>query len=152
MKKILLVSVVAVLACSVAGNALAGKSPALLKAEEAAKQINTGDDLSEVSGSIVVTKDKKTGEVTDLELLTQSGFKFKITRNEESKELEAKNGAAVELAGVIEMKDGKKWFTVKKPAPPMVATDDTGKGSEVKKAKKSEKAEKKPGKKVHFEY
>lgn len=153
MKKLLLMSALVYLAGSVAANAQAqNKSPALKKAEQAVQQMDFGADLSEVSGNVVVTKDKKTGEVTDLELLTQSGFKFKITRNEDSKALEAKNGVAVELAGVIAMKDGQKWLTIKKPAPPMVATDDSGKGAEVKAVKKAEKAERKPGKKVKFEY
>jgi len=112
-------------------------------------------DLSNVSGTVSVTKDKKTGDVTDLELLTESGFKFKITRDSESKYLETQNGKNVEISGLISVKDGLKWVTIKKPTVMLPVDDKGAEGKTVKKADKDGKGgqkERKPPKKVNFGY
>jgi hypothetical protein len=157
MNKVLLMAVVGTLFAGIcAGNVLAQQKSEAIKRAEAAKAATTqkddGDDVANVSGTVNVTKDKKTGDTTDLELLTQSGFKFKITRNADSKYLEQKNGESLELTGVISQKDGQKWLTIKKP-PVMTPVDDKGEGKQQKKkAAKKEQAEKKPPKKYKFDY
>ena len=151
-KKLLLMACVAVL--------FGGLSLSTVRAQQKTAQKPTvvvsddSGDLSNVSGTVNVTKDKKTGEVTDLELLTESGFKFKITRDAESKYLEAQNGKSVEVAGLISVKDGLKWVTIKKPTV-MAPVDDKVAEGKVKKADKDGKGAqkpKKPAKKVNFGY
>jgi hypothetical protein len=109
-------------------------------------------DISNVSGTVIVTKDKKAGEVTDIELQTSSGFKFKITRDDASKYLEQKNGENVDLTGVIAQKEGQKWVTIKKPVV-LAPVEDKAKIDEkqIRKAKKADR-EKRPAKKVNFEF
>ncbi|RJP54186.1 MAG: hypothetical protein C4586_00250, partial [Anaerolineaceae bacterium] len=114
-----------------------------------------------VSGMVVVSKDRKSGEVTDLELMTSGGFKFKIIRDSESKYLESKNNESVELTGLISQKDGYKWVAIKKPVA-MAPVDDTvgggkgggkhGKKQEQEQAKKQQQEKKQKGRKVNFDY
>jgi hypothetical protein len=154
MNKVLLITVAAGL---FATSAMAAERSVALKAAVAPVDVKADEnvDLANVSGTVIVTKDKKTGEATDLDLMTSGGFKFKITRDSESKYLEAKNGESMDLAGLITQKDGQKWVTIKKPTVISPVDDKAGEGKTVKNAEraaKKEQKEKKPGRKVSFGY
>ncbi len=150
MKKLLLCACVAALFCGVTLNSVIAQQA---KKSDVVVSDDSGD-LSNMSGTLNVTKDKKTGEVADLELLTESGIKFKITRDAESKYLEAQNGKSVEITGLISVKDGLKWITIKKQAAMSPVDDKTGGGKTAKKDKddKGAKKERKVGRKVSFGY
>ena len=160
MKRILLV-VAAFMFIGLVGPVMAQKKNSAAKeaatTQQLADKAEVNDDISLVSGTVNVTKDAKTGEVTELGLMTQSGFKFMITRDDGSKYLEQQNGQTVELTSVISVKDGKKWITIKKPVAMLpvddIDKDDKGKkGKKNKKNKDEQKPEKKPPKKVNFGY
>lgn len=156
MKKLLLITCVAALSCGISLNSVNAqqKKSVEVKKPDVVVSDDSGD-LSNVSGTVNVIKDKKTGDVTDLELLTESGFKFKITRDAESKYLEAQNGKTVEVAGLISVKDGQKWVTIKKPTVMAPVDDKSAEGKAKKKADKDGKdapKERKPGRKVNFGY
>ena len=155
-KNILAGAVIVLIVGLISGNAPAQQKSADAKKTEAAQAAVPSDavaDLSNVSGTVNVTKDKKTAEVTELELLTQSGFKFKITRDAESKYLESKNGETVEISGLISQKDGQKWVTIKKPVALSAVDDKAAEGKTTRKnTEKKEQREKKPPRKFKFDY
>ncbi|MDD4869684.1 MAG: hypothetical protein PHR77_03925 [Kiritimatiellae bacterium] len=164
MKKVILVVTMAILFGGIGTcNTLAQQQNEALKRAEAAKAMAKAttnaavqnvdeEDIANISGIVKVTRDKKTGDTTDLELLTQSGVKFKIVRDNDSRYLEQKSGETVELTGIIRQKDGQKWIMIRKPAV-MAPVDDKGAGKVQKKAAaKKEQQAKKPPKKYKFDY